>query len=464
MTHATLSERLAEHATGDHVIDVEARDRARLFLLDYLAIASAGALKDSARAAASAVTSWGPDDTVAGGCVLEGSTRRASAQDAALVNGITAHGLELDDTHEESSSHPGVAVWPALIAVAESNGNTMGQLFAAAVTGYDVMCSAGVLLGAAESYGRGFHPTGVAGILGAAAGCARLLGLDLNQTTHALGIAADSASGSLEFLSDGSWTKRLNAGAAASGGVRAALLARAGFTAPRRSIEGRDGWLVQYGRGAVPGRELTLELGSGMRATSVKFYPCCRYMHGVMDLMIDLHGEYPDVTAAEVESIDAAVIEAGQTLVSLPAERKLVVHSSVDAQFNMPFGAALAFTTGAAVVDDFDRAPAVARELHAWLGKIHSVTDAQVENAYPSAWGAAVTVTFRDGTVEQRRTDTFRGSPGQPASWSDVANKAAGLVGNAPAERLARSIVEAADDALVAEALHRPVMQQKDLS
>ena len=255
---------------------------------------------------------------MAGSCVLEGSRRRALPQDAALVNGITAHGLELDDTHEESSSHPGVAIWPAILAVAESNGSTMGQLVEAAVVGYDVMCSAGVLLGAAESYGRGFHPTGVAGILGAAAGCARLLGLDVSQTTQALGIAADTASGSLEFLSDGSWTKRLNAGAAASGGVRAALLGRAGFTAPRQSFEGRDGWLVQYGQGAVPGRTLRLELGAGMATTSIKFYPCCRYMHGVMDLMIDLHREYPGASAEDVESVEAAVIAAGQALVSVP--------------------------------------------------------------------------------------------------------------------------------------------------
>jgi 2-methylcitrate dehydratase PrpD len=462
MTTMTLSEQLAEHAIDSHRIEAGTRTRAHLFLLDYLAIAAAGASKDSARAAVDAVTSWAPDQAVAGSCVLEGSRRRALPQDAALVNGITAHGLELDDTHEESSSHPGVAIWPAILAVAESNGSTMGQLVEAAVVGYDVMCSAGVLLGAAESYGRGFHPTGVAGILGAAAGCARLLGLDVRQTTQALGIAADTASGSLEFLSDGSWTKRLNAGAAASGGVRAALLGRAGFTAPRQSLEGRDGWLVQYGQGAVPGRKLSLELGAGMATTSIKFYPCCRYMHGVMDLMIDLHREYPGASAEDVESVEAAVIAAGQALVSVPPERKLLVGSSVDAQFNMPFGAALAFTTGAATLEDFDNAPHVARDLAAWLPKIHSVTDQRVESAYPAAWSAAVTVTFRDGTVEHRRTDAFRGSPGEPASLSDVTQKAAGLIGAAAAERLGHSITDADDDALVTEALSRPILQPKE--
>jgi 2-methylcitrate dehydratase PrpD len=462
MTNTTLSEKLAEHAIGSRLIDAETRTRAHLFLLDYLAIAAAGAAKDSARAAVDAVTSWAPDQAAAGSCVLEGSGRRALPQDAALVNGITAHGLELDDTHEESSSHPGVAIWPAILAVAESNGNTMRQLVEAAVVGYDVMCSAGVLLGAAESYGRGFHPTGVAGILGAAAGCARLLGLDFSHTAHALGIAADTASGSLEFLSDGSWTKRLNAGAAASGGVRAALLARAGFTAPRRSIEGRDGWLVQYGQGAVPGRTLMLEFGAGMATTSIKFYPCCRYMHGVMDLMVDLHREYPGAGAEDVESVQVAVIAAGQTLVSLPPERKLLVGSSVDAQFNMPFGAALAFTRGAATLDDFDNATDVARDLAAWLPKIRSVTDQRVENAYPAVWSAAVTVTFRNGTVEQRRTDAFRGSPGVPASFSDVVQKATGLIGATAAERLGRSITDADDDALVADALSRPILQPKE--
>lgn len=456
MTDTSLSEKLALHATAPLTIDGATKSRAQLFLLDYLAIAAAGASKDSARAALDAVTSWAPSQAVAGSSVLEGSARRALPQDAALVNGVTAHGLELDDTHEESSSHPGVAIWPALLALAESNGNTMRQLVESAVVGYDVMCSAGVLLGAAESYGRGFHPTGVGGILGAAAGCARLLGLDLSQTTHALGVAADTASGSLEFLSDGSWTKRLNAGAAASGGLRAALLARAGFTAPRHSLEGRDGWLVQYGLGAVPGRNLKLEYGAGMATTSIKFYPCCRYMHDVMDLMIDLHHDYPDANADDVESIEAAVIEAGQTLVSLPPERKLLVHSSVDAQFNMPFGAALAFTKGSAALNDFDRAPEVARDLAAWLPKVRSVSDEQVESSYPATWGAAVTVRFRDGTVEHRRTSAFRGSPGKPASFGDVARKAVTLIGATAAERLRSSITDADDDASLNEALDRP--------
>lgn len=449
----SLSEQLAAHAIGNHVFDAGTMSRARLLLLDYLAIAIAGAAQDSARAAVRSVTSWGADERVTGAGILEGTGRRAQAADAALVNGISAHGLEIDDTHEESSSHPGVAVWPALLAIADSHGTTMRELLQAAVVGYDVMCAAGTMLGAAESYGRGFHPTGVAGILGAASAAARLLGLDATRTTHAIGIAADTASGSLEFLSDGSWTKRLNAGAAASGGVRAAALALAGFTAPRRSIEGRDGWLVQYGRGAEADRPLKLSLGAGVATTSVKFYPCCRYMHGVMDLMIGLHHDYPDIRPDDVDWIEAAVIEAGQALVSNPPERKLTVRTSVDAQFNMPFGAALTLATGRAVLDDFDRAAEVARELEPWLPKVHSVTDPQVERAYPSAWGAAVTVKFHDGRREERRIHAFRGSPGDPAGWDDAADKATGLLGNAFAGQLARAIALADDDARVSDAL-----------
>lgn len=123
------------------------------------------------------------------------------------------------------------------------------------------MCSVGVLLGARESYGRGFHPTGVAGVLGSAAAVARLVDLSTEETTHALGLAANMASGSLEFLSDGSWTKRLNAGNAAALGIRAAKLAAAGFIGPEKSLEGRDGFLVQYGQGMVEGRPLSLEFG-----------------------------------------------------------------------------------------------------------------------------------------------------------------------------------------------------------
>jgi len=450
---STIAHRLAAHTVADHAVSPELSDWMRLLLLDYHAIAGGGFQRDSAVAAraAVAVATEASDFFPAAlhGVDGAGSSGFATVEDAALVNGITAHGLELDDTFEEASLHPGVVIFPAVLALGSTRQSLTGETLQAAIVGYDVMCSVGVLLGARESYGRGFHPTGVAGCVGAAAAAARLLGLTEGQAAHALGLAANMAAGSLEFLADGSWTKRLNAGHAAATGIRAARLAAAGFSAPATAIEGRDGFLVQYGAGVVTGRELKLEFGRSAWDTSIKFYPCCRYMHGNIDLLRDIHEENPRLGIDDIESIRVGVIQAGASLVSEPAARKLVVNTPVDAQFNMPFGAAVALATGRATVDQFDDAPAVAADLMPWMQKVECYRSDRLEAAFPARWQAEVQVVLRDGTVIEKTEDSFRGAPGDRASWADIVQKAQALLGEAAAEALAASVAELGDSAVL---------------
>lgn len=439
MSENTLSRQLARHVVANRTMSTELSAWMRLLLLDYCAVTAGGATRESAAAARAAIQISAERNTFYP-AALHGVDGFATVQDAALVNGITAHGLELDDTFEESSLHPAVVIFPAVLAEADAKGYPVEKVLSAAAAGYDVMCSVGVLLGAAESYGRGFHPTGVAGALGAAAAAAALAGLDEDQTVNALGLAANMAAGSLEFLSDGSWTKRLNAGHAAATGLRAAGLAGAGFTAPETALEGRDGFLRQYGEGLVEGRALRLEYGRGALDTSVKFYPCCRYMHGNIDLLRDIHSEYPELTLTDIKSINVGVIKAGATLVSEPAERKMEVRTPVDAQFNMPFGAAVALTTGKATVEQFDDAPALAVDLLKWMEKVTCYTSEKLEAAFPASWQAEVQIKLADGTVIEKSEDAFRGSPQDRATLADIVAKADGLLGESSAAVLAGSI------------------------
>jgi 2-methylcitrate dehydratase PrpD len=422
----SLAQQYAQHALAPLDLAEDRREWMRALLYDYLAVALGGISRDSARAAREAYAGLGSADAAA---TVLGAPYRLSAEDAALVGGITAHGLELDDTFEEASLHPAVVVFPALFAAAEEDGANLGDLLEAAVVGYDVVCHVGVVLGAAESYGRGFHPTGVAGGVGAAAALARLRGLDEQQATHAIGVAADLTTGSLEFLSDGAWTKRLNAGHAAAVGLRAVRLAGAGFLAPEAALEGRDGFLENYGRGVHPERITPLVAGELAWETSIKLYPCCRYMHGNLDLLLDIAAEHPGLRAEDIADVEVAVIEAGARLVSEPPEAKLRVDSAVDAQFNMRFGAALALLTGTATVEQFDRAAELAPGLLPLMEKVRCVRDEQVEAAFPAAWTAAVTVTLVGGEVLTARTEAFRGSPGARATREDLLVKATGLVG-----------------------------------
>jgi 2-methylcitrate dehydratase PrpD len=440
MVSSLLAERLVSHVTSEHEVDERKRELVELFLLDYFGVVVGGIERESSQSARMAYD-LSDLQTTLNPSQIHGLSLWASPEIAALVNGITSHGLELDDTHEMASMHPAVAVLPAMFAYIDAHPVSRETFDRAMLVAYDVMTSVGTYLGAAESYARGFHPTGVCGSLGAAAGVSVLMGLDRKQTLCALSLAANMSAGSLEFLSDGAWTKRLNAGHAASSGIRAAQLARAGFTAPETFLEGVNGFLRQYGEGEIPGRKLELEFGQGLAQTSIKLYPCCRYTHGNIDLLSEIHAEFPNIQAQDVVEIECAVIEAGATLISRPLAKKLEVKTSVDAQFNMPFAAALALTSGQARVVDFDDAPSVALNLSSLMSKVKCVADEELEQAFPSEWRARVVLKLNDGTVIERRTQAFRGSPANPASREEVHQKVSGLVNKDWAQNVVDNIL-----------------------
>ena len=438
MTHSLVTSALAELAATARPGPAE-RDRARLLLADYLAVAGTGAGADSARVARDALL-----PRSAGPAPILGTGQTAAVRDAALVNGISAHSIELDDTHEPSSSHPGTVIWTALLAAAAgADGGpgapvTTAAVLDSAVAGYQVMASLGELLGPAELYRQGLHPTAVCGVFGAAAAAGRLAGLGTGALRSAFGIALSLSAGSMAYLSDGAWTKRFHSGSAAAGGILAAELAAGGFTGPADAFGDPYGLMHIYGGIRPPARvEAVLAHAAGLPAvheTSVKFHPCCRYMHGVMDLLAAYRSEGGRVEG--VTRIDCGVLSGGMGLVAEPADRKRAVANMVDAQFSMPFGAALTLSRGSSSLADFQRASSLAAELQPLMDRTRMHTSAELDAAYPARWGAEVTLGFADGETVELRTPAFRGSPGWPAEQLEIEAKAAGLLGEATAGRL----------------------------
>jgi 2-methylcitrate dehydratase PrpD len=418
------------------------RDRARLLLADYLAVAAAGAGADSARVARAAVA---PGSS--GAAVVLGTGQTAAARDAALLNGISAHSLELDDTHEPSSSHPGTVIWTALLAAASGRPAPVAAVLDSAVAGYQVMCSLGELLSPAELYAQGLHPTAVCGVFGAAAAVARLSGQDTGTVGQSFGIALSMSAGSMAYLSEGAWTKRFHSGSAAAAGILAAGLAGGGFSGPADAFGDRNGLQHIYGGARPPERAAAVTGRAGALAavheTSVKFHPCCRYMHGVMDLLAAYRSEGGRTEG--LARIDCGVLSGGLGLIAEPLERKRQVSNMVDAQFSMPFGAALTLRRGSSSLADFQRAGELAAELRPWLDITEVHTSPGLEAAYPARWGADVRLTFADGEVVDLSTPAFRGSPGWPAGRQELAGKAAGLIGEPAAARLLAAVAGLSD-------------------
>jgi 2-methylcitrate dehydratase PrpD len=240
----TVAERLAEEVTGLRTAKLTpgVLERANALLLDFLGVTLAGVPEESSRALRRGLERL----ALRGDATVLGTAERLPPPQAALANGAAAHAIEMDDTHLGGSIHLGASVFPAGLATAELTGASGEALLRAAVAGYEVAARLAMAVGPAAHYARGFHPTGTCGAFGAAVTAALLMDLDAAAVAHALGIAGSQAAGSMEFLADGAWTKRLHPGWSASAGLHAAALAGAGFRAPASIVEGRFGFLHSY--------------------------------------------------------------------------------------------------------------------------------------------------------------------------------------------------------------------------
>lgn len=429
MATGDVTTRLAEHAANLRYEDLpdEVVEKAEQLVLDLLGIAlRASADADSTPAIRDAVLAI----AAPGEATAIGTGRTLAPAHAALLNGSLAHSLDFDDTHRDGSVHPGAAVVPLVLALAEQHGIGGRRAIAAIVAGYDVTCRLARALDPQSHYRRGFHPTGTAGVFGATAAGANVLGLAPTELAAAFGVNGSQSSASMQFLDNGSWNKRIHPGMAAHNAAFALELASRGFVGSTRPLEGQAGLLHGYSDDAHPER-LAAELGERFEIlqTAVKPYPACRYAHAPLDMLIDL-AQANDVDPAEVESVTVGVSDAGRDIIGVPLERKRDPQSLVDGQFSMPFLAAVALLRRRLAWGDYeligDRATAdLAR-------RVDVVTDDEANAVFPGRWLASVEVVTSRGTFADRRWRT-RGEPESPLSWDELEQKfnelAEGVIG-----------------------------------
>jgi 2-methylcitrate dehydratase PrpD len=294
-----------------------------------------------------------------------------------------------------------------------------------------------------EHYALGFHMTATCGVFGAAITSAKLLGLGAGQTLAAIGIAGSMAAGSMEFLADGAWTKRIHPGLAAQNGIHAALLATEGFTGPLRILEGRDGFLHGYSRDPRPER-LTEALGESFEIlrTAVKPHACCRYMQGSIDAVLAIMREN-NLQSSQIHCIEVAVLEAGWGLVAEPRAKKYHPESVVDAQFSMPFGAAVAAMDGAAGLDQFTAEKARSPKVRELIGKVVVMKDIRIEENFPREWPASVTIELENGQRYEKFVRYPKGDPENPLGWDEMATKFRALAGAVISPRRCDQIISA---------------------
>jgi 2-methylcitrate dehydratase PrpD len=408
-------------------LSAEVLDRARYFLLDYLACAIRGSREESSAAVQRMIQRLG-----ANGCATVIGTRmRTMPGLAAMANGAAAHAIEMDDTHSGGSIHLGATMYSAALALAETMPETSPETFlASVVAGFEAAARIAMAVQPKEHYALGFHMTPTCGVFGAAITSAKLLDLTAEQTLAAVGIAGSMAAGSMEFLADGAWTKRIHPGLAAQNGIHAALLAAEGFTGPVGILEGRDGFLHGHSRNPVPER-LTADLGQSFEIlhTAVKPHACCRYMQGPIDAVLDLMREH-NLEASQIQRIEVAVLEAGWGIVAEPQAKKYYPESVVDAQFSMPFGVAIAALDGVAGLDQFTMEKARSPKVRELIGKVVLLKDIRIEKHFPQEWPAHVSIELDNGQRFEKFVRYPKGDPENPLSWDEMKTKFRALAGD----------------------------------
>ncbi len=407
---ATISEVLADLATRPvGPAEVALAKRMQTYALDTLAVTLSGTIAPSSAAMARTILSacGKPEATVLG------VGRVTSAWDAALANGAFAHALELDDDHRIAVLHPGAVMVPAALAAAEAANATGLAFLRALLIGYEVTCRLGEVFRGSQFY-HSVHPTALCGVFGAAAAAGVAMGLDRAALVRALGIAGTQASGLTEWRADGSWIKRLHPGRAAQSGVLAARLAQEGFTSPATIFEGENGFIRAFSFGEkIDIGCMTRDLGTDWRAlgTAIKAYPCCRFEHGAIDLALEARSS--GITPADVRDVSIRIYRTD--VLSYHREPK----SQVDAQFNVPYGVAVALVRGKVTLADFTDDAIRDEAVLAVSRRIEVTEDAEYTARYPTDYCVELKIALRDGSERRFFSECPSGDPEAPQYRAD---------------------------------------------
>ena len=415
---------------------------ARRLLLDVSGICLAARREDYVVAALNAVEQSGP-------CIAIGHVQTLGAEAAAFVNGIAAHGEDFDDTYEGGPVHAGAVVVPALLAAAQRHKLSGADLLRGVATGVEVMCRL-CEVAPTRVHKAGFHPTAIFGVMGATAGLGAALRLSPQQMVDALGLAGSMAGGIIEYLADGSWTKRMHPGWAAQSAYRAVRLAQGGFKGPATVFEGTHGLFHGFANTKDGDFEAMLaDYGTLWRWTTIAFkpYACGTMAHPFIDCARALRRRgigADDIVAIECETAEGIVHRLWE-----PLALKASPPNAYAAKFSIPYAIAAGLILDDAGLSAYTETLVQRADLRALAGKVRYVVDPA--NPYPRRFTGHVRATLRDGSVVEERQDHFKGGADHPLSDDDLmhkfrANCAHGGATPAQAEALAQWTTHAFTD------------------
>ncbi|MEB2399839.1 MAG: MmgE/PrpD family protein [Alcaligenaceae bacterium] len=416
MTTSKITQQLTAFLTS---LDYEGipsptRNRCIDLLIDHLAVSVAGMSLPWTQA----LRQYALDQQTGGRCVIYGA-QRTTADLAALVNGTMAHGIELDDTHEASVSHPGAVIFAAVLAVAQERESSAKETITAIVAGYEAMGRIGAAFDP-DFMARGSHPTANHGVFGACTGAAKLLGLSSTELNMAWGIASSLNSGSMAFTEDpmGTMVKRLHAGWPAHSGVVAAKLAKLGFTGPRDTLDRQKGYI---GRNSPAARREVILDGLGQNWVvddiSIKPYACCRLFHSAIDAITRLKKE------EAFRLGDIASVKAYGSKHMIDGHMEYRPESVMSAQYSLPFSLAVALCGNAGDPRQFGVDRLGSPTTLALADLISGIVSEELAALFPQKYAGSIEIRLRDGRTLKRTVLDCSGSPANALDRAAIRKK-----------------------------------------
>jgi aconitate decarboxylase len=401
-----VTERLGAWASRLQLADIpnQVLAHAKLCMLDALGCGLYGSRQRWGLIAADVAESFGGN-----GAALYGRPGRASAADAAMANGTSIHGFEIDDVHVSSSFHPGSVTIPATLACAEHLGRSGEDVLAAVVAGYETGIRVGICAGLSHST-SGYHVTGTVGGIAAAAACARAMGLDPNATMHAIAIGATQASG-LYAARMGAMAKRFHAGRASQSGVVAAYLAQRGFTGSTVAIEAPFGGFMSTLHGQFEPATILDRLGEHWETarTGFKVYAACASAHTTVDALDELMKQ--GLTAQSLKKLTIGLSKKGFTNIGWPYVPKEIV----SAQMNGYYTAAVKLLDGQAFVDQYRQERIADPAILALIERIEIVHNPELDiGGAPKRHTVEMQAQLTDGRQLHSRIEHRLGSAERP--------------------------------------------------
>jgi 2-methylcitrate dehydratase PrpD len=389
---------------------------AREAIMDCVGVALAG----SHQPAGEITAKWARAAAGTSQSTVWGAGFKTSVHDAALVNGCAAHALDFDDVTWGLIGHPSASLVPAVLTLGELLGASGKEVLLAYSVGFEVMAKIGRTTQPKHSLEGGWHATSSIGSFGTAAACCKLLWLDKEQTSHALGIVYSMTSGNVSNF--GTMTKPLHAGLAARNGVQSAQFGKLGFTALPHPFDGPRSFHEVYSRGLPSHMEALSELGSqyelATRGVVIKPYPCGVAIHPGIDAALDLRREFnilPD---------DVDRIEIGVTRYTFDKLSYHVPVTGLQGKFSMEYGVARALLENRVTMDAFTDQAVQSEPIQKLLPRIKMSIDDEIEKAWKiGSRPVHLRIWLTNGRMVEKKVDISRGNPEFPLTSEELGEK-----------------------------------------